>query len=1083
MLPGQFSASASGRIVGPIEIRDLSYSSADMELSVKRIFFDWRPLSLFLLRFRISTFHAEHADLRFSAERPDEVEKEHKPFKAPLDIIVDGASVSDINITQPESASPFTITNMNLAARMSGGSIRIDEFGTTIPMFELVMNGTIDLSEDYPLDVETRWLVRIDGYPDISGNGSIRGSLKKLAVSQDSDAPFQASLHASILNIMKNPQWDADLDIASLETAKIKASWPDIRLAGNIRSSGNSDGLLLHSLYLKVLGGELQGEGHMNWSGETAWGIKFSGRALNPGEAWPDFPGKLDLSVSADAGGEGKERHTSINVEIADGTIRGRAVRAEGKFEIADGAYLVKGLKLRSGSAYLQARGMISPERYDVQWKLRAPALGDLLPRASGNISGQGSLGGPRDMPRVKASVSGSGITASGYKADRLSAEVDIELSGTGDTQVDLQAKNILIDRVKIASLSIKGTGKAADHKLNIDISTNTASVSLTLSGGFEKKIWSGVLARSRFTVEKTGAWTQNQPVPLSLSGDKIALSPLCLVNDGAKACLEGEWEKGPGSQGKIVISRLPLTALSPLLPAYLNTEGTVSGSAQAVYSTDRVVRGHVSLVMSPGTITFMTADGEKISFPYERGELKATLDEKALIAHIAQPLKGGSINGNLTLPQFNPLNFAASKQPLEGTLRVELSKLDFLPAFLPDVKDTEGTFTADITASGTLADPLLKGTTVINKGAASIPSLGIRLSYIRLSARSGTGESIDFHAEARSGGGMVRVEGNTLVVPEDGWPTEMSITGEKFEIVNIPEAWIVADPDATVHTRKNRIDVKGAVHIPEARFEPRDLSGAVKPSPDVIIVDTSVKSSRPEALQIFSSIKISLGEKVSFNGFGLKGLINGAITVVDAPERLTTGSGELGITKGEYSAYGQDLQIEYGRLIFAGSPIDNPGLDIRAVRRIKEVTAGVDASGTLNAPVLTLFSKPPMDETDILSYLLIGRPLSGATASEGNFLYNAALKAGLKGGGLIASKIGARLGLDEVSIASGDTPKESSLLIGKYLSPRLYVSYAIGLFQPTNVFRVLYELSKHWSVQAERGIATGADILYRIEK
>jgi len=152
-------------------------------------------------------------------------------------------------------------------------------------------------------------------------------------------------------------------------------------------------------------------------------------------------------------------------------------------------------------------------------------------------------------------------------------------------------------------------------------------------------------------------------------------------------------------------------------------------------------------------------------------------------------------------------------------------------------------------------------------------------------------------------------------------------------------------------------------------------------------------------------------------------------------------------------------------------------------VRRVGEVTAGIAVQGTLNKPVLTLFSMPSMNQEDILAYLLIGRPLSGATGSEGNFLYNAALKAGLKGGGFIASRIGARFGLDELTVETGAAAEESSLVLGKYLSPRLYVSYGIGLFQPTYVFRVLYELSNRWSLQSEHGPESGADLFYKIEK
>ena len=59
----------------------------------------------------------------------------------------------------------------------------------------------------------------------------------------------------------------------------------------------------------------------------------------------------------------------------------------------------------------------------------------------------------------------------------------------------------------------------------------------------------------------------------------------------------------------------------------------------------------------------------------------------------------------------------------------------------------------------------------------------------------------------------------------------------------------------------------------------------------------------------------------------------------------------------------------------------------------------------------------------------------------------------------------------------------EAAFVAGKYLSPRLFVSYGIGLFQNERALRVRYLLSRRWTIEAESGQATGTDILYRIER
>jgi translocation and assembly module TamB len=146
------------------------------------------------------------------------------------------------------------------------------------------------------------------------------------------------------------------------------------------------------------------------------------------------------------------------------------------------------------------------------------------------------------------------------------------------------------------------------------------------------------------------------------------------------------------------------------------------------------------------------------------------------------------------------------------------------------------------------------------------------------------------------------------------------------------------------------------------------------------------------------------------------------------------------------------------------------------------------------------------MAQADILSVLVTGKPLGLASREEGSALQGAAASLGGSAGGFLAKEIGSRLGLSDfvdISVqssldaqglsrgyrtaAAGGAPagsaQSTALFLGKYLTPRLYVQYGMGLFQNAYVFRARYELTKNWKVQTETGEYSGGDILYQWEQ
>ncbi len=126
------------------------------------------------------------------------------------------------------------------------------------------------------------------------------------------------------------------------------------------------------------------------------------------------------------------------------------------------------------------------------------------------------------------------------------------------------------------------------------------------------------------------------------------------------------------------------------------------------------------------------------------------------------------------------------------------------------------------------------------------------------------------------------------------------------------------------------------------------------------------------------------------------------------------------------------------------------------------------------------------MSQEEQLSWLVLGRSLETALkANQSAELGGAAASLGLTGGDLLAQQLAPRLGFDEVSVGSrpGETTDLARLTIGKYLSPKLFVSYGFGLFQPGQFFRLQYDLSKRFKLVGESGLQQGGDVLYTIER
>jgi translocation and assembly module TamB len=56
-------------------------------------------------------------------------------------------------------------------------------------------------------------------------------------------------------------------------------------------------------------------------------------------------------------------------------------------------------------------------------------------------------------------------------------------------------------------------------------------------------------------------------------------------------------------------------------------------------------------------------------------------------------------------------------------------------------------------------------------------------------------------------------------------------------------------------------------------------------------------------------------------------------------------------------------------------------------------------------------------------------------------------------------------------------------VVLGKFLSPRLFVSYGVSIAEAINTVKLRYTLNERWSLRAEAGLEQSADVEFKIER
>ena len=967
------------------------------------------------------------------------------------------------------------------------------------------LNGTVDINA-WTLQLAPLKASFSDDFKTLTiaqlkfGAAQIKGEVTASGVVHLGDTPVQAKLKIDWQNVVLPADLtgqvlttNGSLDAGGSSENFHARGVVDIGPPGNpanlaLNLDGTPEQINVHTLDLKQAKGGVQAAGTVTLKPQLAWQLDVRANHFNPGQLLAGWNGALDFDLGSSGRVDAHGPDATLDLKHLGGTLHQRKLGGNGKLHINPDQVLDGSLTLDSGNSKLSILARPGPSN-DIDLKLAVASLGDWLPDAGGRLNGQFTIRGKPPALSVNGTLNGQMLSYGKRQVQSLQLIVGIPNLAHPAGKVQLDARQLLLSGLTFQRVNVLAEGSQGDHQLTVDAKGTQLSGALAVHGALKQHIWRGTLSRLDLEPQGLPDWRLQKDVALRYQQGAITMSELCLSAGDPLLCASASRDRSGNLDASYRLHALPLELVLNAAgltqsQSPVRASGELQGQGQIQRSAKGQLKGNAAITSSSGSVTYTDRPGEPM-LVYSGLAANAQLAPgRAQITLRTELNDGGHIEGNVVI--------SGAQQALSGQVQLHLGNLAFVELLSAEVANVKGQLQGRFNLGGTLQQPAITGDAEVQDFAAEVPAAGLKLTQGQVTVSTADATTFRLNGTVTSGKGALILTGTAGLGANA--QTQITLKGHQFTASNIPAAQVVISPDLNIRKNAQGINVGGSVTIDSAKINLDKLTGgdgAVKASPDVVVVDQQQQDKQHAQTPISAHLTVNLGNQTQLKGEGLDGMLTGQLVVNAVPGRAPTGQGQISVS-GTYKAYGQVLAIQRGQLLFASTPLDDPGLNIRAVRSINPNATinegqqvGLDIAGTARRPILTVFSNPVMQQSDALSYLITGKPLSQLSSGQGSLVSSAAQTLGSLGGNLLAKNIGSRLGISDIGIASSDAlGGNSAFTVGKYLSPRLYLSYGIGLFESGEVITLRYQLSKRWNLEAQQASDFNrASFNYRLEK
>jgi translocation and assembly module TamB len=817
---------------------------------------------------------------------------------------------------------------------------------------------------------------------------------------------------------------------------------------------------------------------------DASFGLEGEGVGLDSVRA------ELRIDIDSAHAGEFAVHNGAIRVDLRDGlarvdsfTVLTNAGRLDARGTLGLGATRSGTLRIRVDADSLGAlRTLVFPD---------APAqpLEDTLRyRLGGSGSIEAEFRGSLAELEVEGRAGGKGLVYDGVELRSLGLEFSAAGLGTeGELRYAVRASG---ERLDIYGRHLDSATVVAEYGPDGGRLTATAGAAepefseYRLASDFHRTA-GGLTFDLREVHARTGAevWALGAPASIEVGRRGIVVHELLLArSDGVGrvradgrlpwADPSAEPSEGPGvhtfkaaapdavegidagdAAFRLDVERLPVFALRSQWNGQPTALASLTGSVEV---TGRALDPRIVADLTLEEICFGDARLDRVEARVDYAGRR--LDTRIRAEHGGREVLsgGGRIPVDLRLA---PIRERRLDEPLDLRLNAGGITAAVITALVDGFRDVQGSIEGSIALRGTSLAPTLGGQLVLRDGAATWDPAGVRYHGVTGTFRVLRDQVVAVDATARTADGNATVSGTIDFRTLDDPEFDLLLVARNFQAANRRDVAVTGTGEVRLRGRftaprvtegRFRVD-RGTLYLDEVW---RQYQIVTLDDPLFFdVVDTTLVSGPPPRVRTspflrnlsVDNVEIEVGRDTWLRGRNLNVEVAGRLNVeLDRRAGDFRLTGTLNALRGTYELYvaealpARRLTVREGTVEFDGTPGINPAFDIVATYRVRTTRGdalNVEAivTGTLQNPRVALRSdeEPPISESDLLSYLVFGRPTYELGRSEQGQIdsYLAGLGAGLVAptylgwGALVLQSVASNFGVDYVSI----TPAEGA--------------------------------------------------------
>lgn len=1095
----------SGTLSDQLFFESLRWKDAAVDVHLRNVAVDVQLRDFLARRLTINRLSVERSDVVINERAtPATQEQNAEPFSLGMPIAIElrQGVLSAIQIST--GGSTYEIGSLELAATISGSSLQVDRLIVESPLAGLATRGEFQLEVPYSSDVTVQWSLEAEGQ-SFSGEGQLSGDWRAFDIEHSLQSPYSVRTNGQLaakngLSFELTNEWSelavpvgdrtlesaegsldldgtlSDFSLALATRLQIDKNPPlELRLSG----SGTPESIVLKRVSVDGAGAALALDGEIRiGSAGASWDIALNGQGINP--AVIGAPASGDLSIDAKVVGEfvnWETFSTDALLTSLGGTLNGQPVKGSGELKLANGEVQFDTLNVWLGKNSVRANGKVAADSGDFDAEIRAPVISQLWPGFSGSLTATLGITGSLELASVKLDLSAKDLKA----GQIVLGQADIQAQGDGRAGSSLSVKltDANLAGTQFTAIDVAADGALEEHDVRIQLKSGDAVASFGFKGGLAEKNYLGELKSGRLQFPDVRDWSLLEPSTFAVGPETQRLERTCFsASADERICVLVNRQANSGAlQAEMLVRALPVGPLLATRIPSLDANGIVSGDL-SVLAFDGGLSGEYRFSLAEGFLAEKVAAETREQSEVLRVPLTIEVDGAITDGTLLGKLNVASGSDGSLTADYRLEDLLADDGAIAINGNLDYSNLDVFSLLLPGIDLTSGSIAATLAVSGTRAVPIGGGNVDVRDAAMRVSALGTRIIELNLSVKPADAGRWSIAGGFTSGEGALSVTGLGDLRKDAVWLVDLDVDGDAAELVRLPDLLLTASPDLSLQFGRNAMRVSGRLLVPRASIVLDELpEGADQSSPDVV-VHRAEEAIGDSNYPVEMDLELVAGEDVALTGYGLKAKLRGQLGLKGASIDVLQGFGELSLNDGVFKAYGQELTIDRGRLIFTG-PLDNPRLDFRATRKVKVGTVGLQMLGTVLVPSSSLFSDPVLSDVETLSYLLTGRGLDGGASDNGNLMAGAAVALGLSQAGKIAAEVRSSIGLDELSIAGeGDS---GELLAGKWIGSDLYLQYAFGIFDKIGSVLLRYRVSERLTFESRSGREQSLDLIYSV--